>query len=134
MPSVHINYLAVLVVAAINMAVGSLWFSPVMFAERWMKAIGKKREDLGQPGPAMVLMAVGALVMAYVLAHIVSYALAVSVLDGARTGLWLWLGFVAPVALGVKLFENRPWEWFSITAGYYLIVLLVGGAILAAWV
>lgn len=134
MPAVSINYWAVLVAALINMAVGSLWYSKVLFADRWMKAINKKREDLGQPEPAMALMVVGALLMSYILAHFVNYAMDMTALDGARTGFWLWLGFIVPVALGIKMFENRPWDYFLLNVGYYLIVLLADGALLAAWV
>jgi hypothetical protein len=79
-------------------------------------------------------MVVSSLVMAYVLAHFVSYALAVTAIDGARTGFWIWLGFVAPVSLGITMFEKRPWDWYFINIAYYLVVLMVTGALLAAWV
>src|SRR4051794_16873195 len=129
MPAVHINYWAVLVAAAINMAVGSVWYSKVLFADRWMKSINKTKADLGQPGPAMALMVVGSLLMVYVLAHIVSYALATTAVDGALTGFWIWVGFIAPVSLGITMFENRPWDWYVLNVGYYLVVLLATGAV-----
>lgn len=134
MPTATINYWAVLLAAAINMGLGSLWYSKFMFADRWMKSINKKQEDLGEPGPAMALMVVGALLQAYILAHFVYYAQATTLVDGARTGLWIWLGFIAPVALGIKMFENRPWDWYILNVGYYLLILMINGALLATWV
>jgi hypothetical protein len=134
MPIVSINFWAVLVAAAINMVVGSLWYSRMLFADRWMKSINKTKADLGQPGPAMGLAVIGALLMSYVLAHFVSYALAVTAVDGARTGFWVWAGFVLPVVTMITTFEKRGRDWFLITASYYLVVLLVNGALLASWV
>lgn len=60
----HINYLAVLVAAVLNMAIGALWYSPVLFAKPWMKAIGKSMKDMGKPGPGYALTTLGSLVMA----------------------------------------------------------------------
>jgi hypothetical protein len=134
MPTVSINYWAVLAAAAINMVIGSVWYSNILFAKPWMKSIGKKKEELGMAGPAMGLMVIGSLIMAYVLAHIVSYASAVTAMDGARTGFWIWAGFVLPVVTGLSVFEGRNRDWFLITVGYYLLVLLVNGAVLAHWV
>jgi hypothetical protein len=52
---------------------------------------------------------------------------------GLQAAFWNWLGFVAPVTIGSVLWESRPWKFWFITAGYYLVVLLINGAILAAW-
>ena len=38
-----INYIAVLVSAVIGMAIGALWYSPLLFGKIWMKL----RDELG---------------------------------------------------------------------------------------
>ena len=131
MPAVSVSLWYVLLAAAVQMVLGSLWYSKVLFAKPWMESIGRKVEDIGKPGPEMVLMALGALITAYVLAHFVAFAAAKTVMLGLETGVWAWLGFVLPVTGGIKLFEQRSTTWFAITAGYYLVGLMVMGAILA---
>lgn len=133
MPAVHINYVAVVVAALFSMAIGALWYSPLLFRKTWLKSLGKKLDDFGKPSPAYMLMLFGALLEAYVLAHFVSYAVAVNALDGARTGLWLAIGIVVPTFAGVALFEGKNWNWFLINVGYHLLTLMVMGALLAAW-
>ena len=46
MPQVHINYLAVLVAAAVAFALGGLWYSPILFAKPWVKAHGFTEERI----------------------------------------------------------------------------------------
>jgi hypothetical protein len=71
--------------------------------------------------------------MVYILAHFVQYAGAVTALQGAQTGLWAWLGFVATTTATNYVYEGRPWKLFWINTGMQLVVLVVTGMILAVW-
>lgn len=146
MSAVPINYLAVLVAAVVNMVLGFLWFGPV-FGTMWMKSQGMTAEQIAEckkkgPGKSMAgsyaIMAVGSLVMAYVLAHALVFASAYTNTAGLSAGLmagfWNWLGFVAPVTIGVVLWDNKSWKYWAITYLYYLVGLLAIGAVLAWWV
>lgn len=133
MPVVHIKFITVIVAALINMGIGALWYSPWLFGPAWAKSMGKKFENLNTPSPAYMLMLFGALLQAYVLVHIVNLAVDFTAMDGARTGLWVGLGFVVPAIGGITLFEKRSWRWFAIVAGYYLLSLMVTGALLVKW-
>jgi len=68
---VPINYLAVLVAALIPMAVGALWYSPALFAKKWMALVGKTEEEMKNVNPmkAYGISFLTSLIMAYVLAH-----------------------------------------------------------------
>jgi len=132
MPSVDINYAAVLVAAVINMAVGAVWYSPSLFGKAWSKLTGKK-DMRGSGRTGYAVSAVGALVQSWILVHFVQYAGSTSVWEGAITGFWLWLAFVGVVMAGAYVFEGRPWKLWQINAGYFLVVLVVNGALLAAW-
>ena len=46
MESADINWLAVVAAAFVPMVLGALWYSPVLFASRWMRAVGRAPEDL----------------------------------------------------------------------------------------
>lgn len=133
MPSVDISVWAVLVAAVVNMAVGSFWYSKGLFGKEWAKLVGRKLEDMSGGGTGYAVAAVGALVQAYILAHFVQYAGATTFWDGIVTGFWLWLGFVAVVTAVHLVFEGRSWALWKINAGYFLVILLINGGLLAAW-
>ncbi len=135
-----VNYWAVLVAAVVNMVVGFVWYSPVLFAKPWMKAMGwdaksmEKMKKNTNMGKTYGLMFVGALVAAYVLSLVVDWAGATTWQQGAMVGFWVWLGFVATVGLGNVLFEGKNMTLFYISMGYQLVTLAIAGAILATWV
>jgi hypothetical protein len=73
------------------------------------------------------------LVQAWILVHFVRYGGALSFIRGAEIGFFLWLGFVCITSLVHQVFEGRPWRLWQINAGYFLVVLLINGGLLAAW-
>lgn len=130
-----VNWLAILAAGIINMIVGSLWYSPLLFLKPWMATLPKKDKENKNVNMGKIygIMFVGALVMAYVMAMFTKVSNTTMIDTGALLGFWIWLGFVVPVQLGGVLFEERPWKWFAITAGYYLVVLILIGALLSVW-
>ncbi|MBI5644836.1 DUF1761 domain-containing protein [Candidatus Kaiserbacteria bacterium] len=143
MDIVPINYLAVIVAAIANMVLGFLWYGP-LFGKTWSHLMGwgemtpdkmaamQKKARLGY-----AVSFVGALVMAFVLAHALVFASTYLKVEGVHAGLaagfWNWLGFVAPVTVGAVLWDGKPWKLWFINAGYYLVTLLIMGEILALW-
>jgi hypothetical protein len=138
MLQVPVNYLAILACGIVFMVVGALWYSPLLFGKPWMKAMRKNQEELKEMQKGVwksyIMNLIGALVMAFVLAHIIQYAQADTALKGAQTGLWMWIGFVITTSLGGVLFEERPKALYFIHNGYQLVSLVLMGVILAVWV
>ena len=133
MPSVAINWGAVVVAALINMAVGFAWYSPKLFGKQWAKALGKKVGDMGNANSGYAITTIGALVQAWILSHFVTYAGSNTFWKGVMTGFWLWLALVGIVMATNIVFEDRPWKLWRINAGYFLVVLLINGGLLASW-
>jgi hypothetical protein len=137
MAQVDVNYLAILVCVVVFMVIGALWYSPILFGKKWMSITGKSEKDIKQESAgvwkAYLISALGALVMAYVLAHILHYVQADTALKGLQTGFWVWLGFVVTSNLGGILFEGRPKGLYFIYNGYQLVSLLCMGIILTLW-
>ena len=134
-----INYLAVLVTAILGMVIGALWFSPVLFGNLWMKLSGFTQQDIEKTkkkGMAKNYIAsfIGLLVMAYITSHFVDYAQAKTAIEGAVTGFWLWLGFIATATLSSILWEGKPVKLYILKNGHNLVILLLMGGILAVWV
>ena len=138
MPQADINYLAVIVVAAVNMGLGAFWYSMSGFGKQWMKLSGITKEDIEKAKKAgmsksYAISTAGSLVMAYVLSYIVDFSQAQTIIAGMLSGFWVWLGFVATVLLGSVLWENKSWNLYAINTCYYLVSLIIMGAILAVW-
>jgi hypothetical protein len=131
MPEADINLVAILAAALASMAIGFAWYTAL--SEPWMKAIGKKRDELGGANTGYALTALAWVVMAYVLSHFVDYAGADTLADGLQTGFWAWLGFVATTLAVNYIFGQRSRQLYVIDAGHFLAILLAQGAILATW-
>jgi hypothetical protein len=142
---ISINYLAVLGAAAAAVVLGALWFGP-LFGKIWMKEMGFTKEDMekGKTDPAAqkammksyLLVAVGALITAYVMAHSLTFAMSYLNSTGPQAALmgafWNWLGFTAPALMGSVLWEGKSWKYWAVVAGYYLVSFAIMAVILTA--
>lgn len=134
-----VNYAAILVATAASMAVGFLWYSPIVFGKPWMKLMGftdKKMDETKKRGmtKAYLVMTAGTLVSAFVLAHFINFAAAYTPLDGALVGFWLGLGTIIPAALGDVLFGGKPLKLYLINVSHVVVGMMIMGSILAVWV
>jgi hypothetical protein len=134
----EVNYLAVLVGGIITMALGAFWYSPAGFGTLWQKLSGVTDEKIAQAkqggmGKLYAANFVAALVMAFVLAHVVVAFEATTVPQGMQAGFWIWLGFIATTMLGTVLWDGKPFKLYAINAGYYFVSLLIVGSLLAVW-
>jgi hypothetical protein len=138
-----VNYLAVLACGVTAIIIGFIWYGP-LFGKQWMRMTGIDKatpEEMAKGKKQMPMMAaiqfVGALLMGWVLSYMYIYVSAFNGVSGpvvgAESGFWAWLGFVAPVTVGMVLWEGRPWAYWGIVAGNWLVTLLVMGAIIGAW-
>lgn len=139
-----INYWAVLVSAIIFFALGALWYTKVLFGNAWIDSLGKTTEELEKEQAdsnmtkSFLLMFIAALLMAFVTAHLVDlmavvYPNASNLKLGLVTGFWVWLGYIASYVLTNVAFEGRPWKYYFINTGYWLVGVLIMGTILTAW-
>ena len=127
----EVNYLAIFVCGVAAMILGYLWYGP-LFGKRWMKE-AKVTEGQAKKANMMgmyVLMYVSAIVEAYVLSVIISTFGASDYMSAATGAFWVWLGFIATTMVGMVTAEGKSWTYYSIVAGYQLVVLVVMSAIL----
>ena len=132
MPVADINYLAVFVAGMLSMVIGFVWYSLKVFGHSWMKESKLTMKDIGKgPGTGYLLVTVGSLLQAYVLAHFVDFTAATTWFEGAVTGTWIWIGFVGTAYTATYVFSQKSLKLWMIDAGYFLAVLMVQGAVLA---
>jgi hypothetical protein len=106
----------------------------VIFKKSWKKLVGlaedqkPKNQLIG-----VVVTFIGCFLLSFVLAHILGWKISITATDGAAIGVICWFGFMAPPLFVQHVFENRPANLFAINAGYWLLAMGLGGAILAAF-
>ena len=131
-----INWLGVLVATLAYFVLGALWYSPMLFGKRWMRAAGIAEPAEGEgPGPAIYLMPlISSLLASVALAMIARAMNASGAGDGLELGLIVGLGFVISVMLTTATFETHkpePWVWFALTAGYHFVGVILASIIVS---
>ena len=139
---VHINWLAVLVAGIVIFMLGGLWYSPVLFAKRWIALQNKTEEQMRAEaaGANMPLMYASAFLtgliiawaMAMVFGHIANDT-PMNAAHGALFGATLWLGFAATTSYATALFSGKPRQLWFIDSAYNLVSFVLAGIILAVW-
>ena len=129
----QINIWAVVAAAVSAFVIGGLWYSPLLFYRPWLAANGFTDADVnkGNSGVVLGLAFVFAVVMALNLAMFLNdpgTTLAWGATAGALTAIWVALAIAT-----IALFERRPWSYTAINGGYWLVALVVMGAILGGW-
>ncbi|MBI1975649.1 MAG: DUF1761 domain-containing protein [Candidatus Vogelbacteria bacterium] len=132
-----INFWAVLGTAIVMMVVGMVWYSPKVFGIAWMRLAGLTEERTEQTKQGMWKMyvsgLVGAIATSFVMAYFVIVSDALMFASGAWVGFLVWLGFNAPVLMGMVTWEGRPIKLYAINTSYYLVTFPLIGGLLALW-
>jgi hypothetical protein len=133
--NMSVNYLAVLVSAVAIFMLGGLWYSPVMFAKRWVALQGKSMEEMsGGASPALyVQVFICGFVTSFVMAMFLQHFRNGGIHPGLMIGTFAWLGFAGATSYGTALFSFKPKALWAIDTGFNLVSFLVAGVILALW-
>jgi hypothetical protein len=140
---VAINYLAIGVCTIINIILGALWYSPLLFGTIFAKLMGfDLKKMMSDPiiqknaQKGYVISSICHLIMTIVMAHFVQYThVSESWFDGLKLGFCCWLGFTLTTMLPNHVFSKTNFSWLlaAINIGYPMVGLSIAGAILAAW-
>jgi hypothetical protein len=136
--NIDVNWLAIILAVIAFMALGFLWYSPILFGKPWMKLKGYTKESIkkeqAQMGKWYLVSTIVAIITAFVLSHVISlsmhYYTYTPVMTGITSAFWMWLGFVMPTQVTATIFGDKKWKLFGIDTGYQLVGLLVMGVIL----
>jgi hypothetical protein len=132
MEEIQIDWLAILIAAALYMVISMIWYSKHVFGPLWMKLSGIKDSDIKDSKIHIVWSGLVALVIAYFLAFFQAYLGVTTVSDGMFVGFCFWLGFVATTQIGSVIWGKTPFQLFLINTGAKLLSFLVMGGIIGA--
>jgi len=133
----HINFLAIFVAALASFALGSLWYSPLMFGKGWQKAVGLTDDDIKDSSMALTFG------LSFVLIFIAGIGIAMfqqghdnaesTLLGGLFHGLFIGIFFIA-TSYGVNmLYQRKSFKLWAIDAGYQIVLFGIMGSIIGAW-
>ncbi len=129
-----VNWLAVGACVVASMVIGSIYYHPKVFFNRWWVGLGKSLDEKPKVDPMIWLYTIlAAAVEAVFVALFLNVMGAAGLVSGLTAGFMIWLGFVAPTNLLNHLFAGHKWSVFFIEIGQHLLYLLAAGAILAIW-
>lgn len=129
----EIHWVALTTSILIYMVVGALWYSPFLFGETWLNALGFRPEKMKPEGKVWVGAVLNAFLTAAGLETFI-YLLGVKHgLGGMEIGFYAWLGFTVPAHFAPVLWEGRPFKVFLIHAGCMLVTLLSMGFVLGGF-
>ena len=130
-----INYLAVVVAAIAAFVWSSLWYSPLLTGNAYVKV----RTSHGLTDPSK--MTPGKIAAEFARELVIAFALAFFIVGLGITGwmgalhfgLIVWAGFWATILLGGVIHEKMPWKLYAIHVGDGFVKLLLMSLILGVW-
>jgi|SRR5581483_2997729 len=125
--------IGVVLAALANWFFGALWYSPVLFGNKWIQ-LGKISVDQNKMKSAMINGLIVALVMASVMACFMFRFQITTISSAALFAFEAWLGFVATVTSYQVIYENKPAELYVLNNGYNLIGMILTALVLTFFI
>ena len=128
----EVNWIAVGLCAFGSLALGGIWYSPMLFAKPWQQAAGLSDDELkgGNMGKIFGLTFVLSFIAAAVFAMFLgkNFGLGPAAAAGFSAGL-CWVA----ASYGITyLFEHRPLKLWLINGGYHTLQFTMFGLIIGA--
>jgi hypothetical protein len=130
------NYLAIFTAAIACFLMEVLWYG--YFMRPWLDGLGEcsgwfSRNPHIHPVVQFSTAFVAELFIAAAISCVTQLSGPQTVLRGMRAGALLWLGFVVTTWATQYAFELRPWNQLAINCGFWLLGMIVVGAIVGGW-
>lgn len=131
----ELNWITVVVAACVGMLVNAAWYSDILFGKTWLKAVKLKKKDTEKPAVSvgLVIALFTLVITSAALGVLVSVLKLSGALDGVLLGVLVATGFLVTNSGMHKLYEQRPFTLFAVTAVGDILTLAAMGAILATW-
>lgn len=127
-----VNWLSVILAALSAFAIGSLWYSPVLFGKTWQKEIALSDSDMKNANMPLIFGT------SFVLNLISALVLDMFIGKEASAGVGIVAGFLVGIAwvatsIGINyMFARKSLKLYFIDAGYFVVFFPVMGLILGA--
>jgi hypothetical protein len=134
----EINYWTVVLATLSSMIIGSIWYTPKVFGNRWMRLA--KIDPDRNVGTAVVPILV-TLLVSFITAWVLAGAAAIAwhfygggyLWSTLVTAVLLWAGFTAARFITHDAFEGRPTSLTVLNIGHELVTIVVMAIIIGVW-
>jgi len=134
----HVSWLPLVVLTVVNFAFSWVWYSPLLFAKPWMKALGidpqhQMSDAENKRMPFLFLNGLAASVLVvYAMMVLVNSLGASGFAQGALVGIFVWAGYAVTHSMNT-VWEGRKTIVLVINNGLFLLTYAVYGGILSVW-
>ncbi len=131
----YFNIWSVLVGFVSNMVIGSLWYSPVLFGNKWLELTGRKAEDISKEDArkSMTLSMIPGVLSIVLLALILGVANSTTMADALVLGSLVSAGIIGMSNLNQVFFEGRPFKLILLNTGYSFVAMNIAALIITFW-
>jgi hypothetical protein len=133
---IDVNYWAVLIATISTLIVGSVWYTPKVFGNYWMRVAKVDMDDRSAVIPIITTVIVS-FISAWVLAlatQVAWMALGGSyLLVALLTSILLWAGFTAARFITHDAFEGRPAGLTILNIAHELVTIVIMAVIIGVW-
>ena len=134
----EINYWAVVLATLSSMIVGSIWYTPKVFGNFWMKASGVTPSGNARDAVGPILVT---LVVSFITAWVLAGAAFISqhfyggsfLANTVVTAIILWAGFTAARFITHDAFDKRPTRLTVLNVAHELVTVVVMALIIGVW-
>ena len=133
-----INYWAVILATLSSMLVGSIWYTPKVFGNYWMKAANVTPSGDAKDAAGPILLT---LVVSFVTAWVLAGAAFISMEfygggffgNAVVTAIVLWAGFTAARFITHDAFDRRPAGLTVLNVSHEFVTIVVMALIIGVW-
>jgi hypothetical protein len=134
----EINYWAVIAATLSSMVVGSIWYTPKVFGNYWMKAANITPSGNSKDAIRPILVT---LVVSFVTAWVLAGAIYISwafydsswLLNAIVTGIILWAGLTAARFITHDAFDGRPVGLTVLNVAHEFVTIVIMALIIGVW-
>ncbi len=125
-----LNFLAIGIAVVANLILGGIWYTPVIFGDKWAKLAGfGSMKELNPGWWTFAAMIVTGFLTALGIALIMNYTQCRTLWQGVLTGLFVSVLFIVPAKSSLWIFEKK-FMLFVLEAGFLAISCIVMGAVI----
>ncbi|MET0933151.1 MAG: DUF1761 domain-containing protein [Mycetocola sp.] len=134
----EINYWAVLLATLSSMVVGSIWYTPKVFGNYWMKAANVTPSGNSRDAIRPILLT---LIVSFVTAWVLAGATYLSwdfyggsfFVNALLTAIILWAGFTAARFITHDAFDGRPTGLTVLNVAHEFVTIVIMAIIIGVW-
>jgi hypothetical protein len=134
----EINYIAVVLATVSSMIVGSVWYTPKVFGNYWMKAANITPSGKASDAVRPILITV---VVSFITAWVLAGAAYISwdfyggsfFVNALVTTIILWAGFTAARFITHDAFDGRPAGLTVLNVAHEFVTLVIMAIIIGVW-